>query len=51
MRNARKGPYAICGQRRPRPACTFVRADQGLSCPLLDAIDTVVYVDIQRIPR
>ena len=40
-----KGSYAICGQRRPRPACAFAQADQGLRCPLTESINIVVYVD------
>ena len=43
-----KGPYAICGQRRPWSACAFAQADQGLRCPLKESMDTVVYVDEYR---
>ena len=44
-----KGPYAICGQRRPRSACANAQADQGLRCPLTESVDTVVYVDELRL--
>ena len=33
LRHVQKG-HALCGQRRPRSACSFVQSDQGLSCPL-----------------
>ena len=36
---------AICGQHRPRSACTFMQADLGLHCPLTESVDTVVHVD------
>ena len=26
-------------------------ADQGLRCPLIESMDTVVYVDVQLMPR
>ena len=41
----KKGPYALCGQRKPRSACAKAQADQGLRCPLTESMDTVVYVD------
>ena len=44
-----KGPYAICGQRRPWSACTLAQADLGLRCSLTESLDTVVYVDEQRV--
>ena len=31
----------ICGQRRPRPACTSVQSDQGLCCPQTESLDTI----------
>ena len=43
-----KGPYAICGQRRPRSACAFAQADLGLRCPLKESMDAVVCVEEQR---
>ena len=50
MCNTGKGPYAIYGQCRPRSACAFAQADQGLHCPLTKSMDTIVYV-ITRMPR
>ena len=46
-----KGLYAICGQRRPRSACAYAQADQGLHCPLTESMDTVVHDDEQRMLR
>ena len=46
-----KGPYPICGQRRPWSACAFAQADLGLRCPLTESMDIVVYVDKQRMSR
>ena len=46
-----KSPYAICGQHRPRSACAYAQADQGLLCQLTEPVDTVVYADKQKIPR
>ena len=34
-----KGPYAICGQRRPWSACAYAQADLGLRCPLTERTD------------
>ena len=48
MRNARKGPLALCEQRRLRSACVFAQADLSLRCPLRESFDTVVYVDERR---
>ena len=38
----KKGPYAICGQRRPWSACANAQADLGLRCPLKEPMDTVL---------
>ena len=46
-----KGPYVICGQRRPRSACAYAQTDLGLHCLLTEGMDTVVYVDEQRMSR
>ena len=46
-----KGPYAVCGQCRPRSACANAQADKSLHCPLTESMDTVVYVDEQRMSR
>ena len=45
------GPYVICGQSRLRSACDYAQADQGLRCPHTESMDTVVYVDEQRMIR
>ena len=42
---------AICGQRRPRSACAFAQADQGLRFPLIESMNSVVYVDKRRMLR
>ena len=42
---------AICGQRRPRPVCAFVQADQDLCCPLTESIDIAMYADVHRLHR
>ena len=36
----KKGPYTVCGQRRPWSACAFGQADLGLRCPLTESMDT-----------
>ena len=46
-----KDPYVICGQRRPRSACAFAQADQGLRCPLTESMDTIIYFDEQKMSR
>ena len=46
-----KGPYAVCGQSRPRSACAFAQAELGLRCPLIASMDTASYVDEQRMLR
>ena len=51
MRNARKDPYTIYGQLRPRSACASAQADHGLHCPLTESVDTVVSVDEKRMLR
>ena len=51
MRNAQKGTYASCGQRRPWSACANAHADLGLSCPLTESMDNIVYVKEQRMLR
>ena len=51
MRNAQKGPYRICKQRRSRSASAVAHADQGLRCPLTESMGTVEYVGDQRKPR
>ena len=43
------GTYTICGQCRPRSACAIAQADLGLRCPLTESMDTIVYVDEQRV--
>ena len=43
-----KGPYALYGQHRPRSACAFAQADLGLRCLISESVDTIVYVDKQR---
>ena len=43
-----KGLYAICRHCRPRSACAIAQADQGLHCMLTESMDTVVYVNKQR---
>ena len=35
----------ICGQQRPRSACTFVQADQGILCPPNKSLNTVNSTD------
>ena len=47
----KKGPYAICGQRRSKSACANAQADLGLRCPLTELMDILVYVDEQRMHR
>ena len=47
----KKGPYAICRQRRAWSACAFAQADLDLRCPLTESADTEVYVDEQKMPR
>ena len=42
-----KVPSAYCEQRRPRSACTFGQAGQGLYWPLTESMDIIVYVDEQ----
>ena len=44
-----KGSYAICGQHSAGSA--FAQASLGLRCPLTESMDTVVYVDQQRMPK
>ena len=51
MFNHDKDPFASCGQHRPKSACTNVQADLGFCCPFTDIMDTVVYVDKQRMSR
>ena len=51
MRNTQNGHDAICNQCRPRSACIYIQAGQGLHCPLTESMDTVVYVDEQRMLR
>ena len=51
MLDARKGPYVICGQRRPWSACVYAQAALGLRCPLTESVDTVVYVNEEKMPR
>ena len=51
MCNARKGPYAHCGQWRPWLACAFGQANQGIRCPFTDSMYTIVYVEEQRMSR
>ena len=51
MHNTRKEPFVICGQRRTRAACAFAQAGLVLRCPLTESMDTVVYVDEQRMSR
>ena len=46
-----KGPYAICGQRRPWSACANAQADQGLRCPLTKSMYVTVYVMEHRMSR
>ena len=46
-----KGPYVICGQRRAWSACAYAKADQGLRYPLTESVDTMVYVDKQKMSR
>ena len=41
----------MCGERRSWSACANPQADQGLRCPLTESINTVVYVDEQRMLR
>ena len=41
----------FCGQRRPRSACANAQAELGLHCPLTELMNTVVYVDEQRMLR
>ena len=31
-----KGPYVICGQRRPVSACAYAKADLGIRCLLAE---------------
>ena len=31
----------ICGHRRPRSDCAFAQSDQGLHCPLIEALNSV----------
>ena len=33
-------PSGICGQRRPRSACTSTQSYHGLHCPLTESLDT-----------
>ena len=33
----------ICGQRRPRSACTFAQSNRGLYCQLIGLLDTTEY--------
>ena len=47
----KKGPYTICVRRRSRSACAIAQADQDLHCPLTKSMDSVVYVDEQRMIR
>ena len=44
MRNAQKGP--LCNLQTMQ-----AQADLGLRCPLTESVDTVVYVDEQKMPR
>ena len=46
-----KGPCSSCRQWRPLSACVFAQADQGLQCQLTESMDTVVYMDEQRMPK
>ena len=48
--NVWKDPYAVCGQCRTKSACTFTQADMGFRCPLTESMDTVIYIDEQRMP-
>ena len=37
-----------CGQRRHRSDCACALSDQGLRCPLTEALDTVGYINIEQ---
>ena len=43
------GPDAVCVQRRPWSACAIAQADLGLRCPLTQSMESVVYVDEQKL--
>ena len=40
----------MCGQRRPRSACTSVQSDLGLCCPLTESVDTTECIHGEQMP-
>ena len=44
-------PSGICGQRRPRSACTSAQSDQGLHCLLTESSDTTECMNGEQRPE
>ena len=51
MHNAPKGPLCGLQTMKAQISLHYVQADLGLHCPLTKSVDTVVYVDKQKMPR
>ena len=42
------GSLGICGQRKPRPACTSTQSDQGVHSPLTESLDTIECINAEH---